>query len=241
MKDCFPTASFRAMSWKWVTDCWNAKSMSSLEQESLLFHTALLWLPGGSTSMAVISVGNQGCSLESSASAPAAVTFWKEVELCFPSDCRKKKKSLQVLCEQDEIFFYLFSPAFGRRVSLRLKRSHSPWPRRALDPARVWLWYWFHSGNSERLRLTQTDPTGLGKWDGGAAKACPTMGSLDRGPAAVGGKWTMDHLWETQCSRSTMGSCSGSCLSLAFIMITWLVQALFINPDKLLTSKTSCN
>lgn len=108
-------------------------------------------------------------------------------------------KSSNSLLEMRFFFlFFFFFPALGQRMSLRLKRSHSPWLKTALDPARVSLWYQsFHSGNSERLRLTQLD---LAKWDAGAAKAHSTMGPLGRGSADVGGRWTMDHLWDTQCS-----------------------------------------
>lgn len=110
-------------------------SGSSLEQESLLFHTALLWLPHGSTSVAVINVDSQGCSLESSESAPAAVTFWKGVELHFSSNCRreKKMKSSNSLLEM-RFFFLFFFPSSGTEDVSQAEEITLPMAKNSLGP-----------------------------------------------------------------------------------------------------------
>lgn len=155
MKDCFPTANFRAVSWKWVTDCWNVRFM-------WVFPGTRVSPVPHSSPLAPRWLHFYGCdqcgqsSLENSATAPAAVTFWKGVELHFSSDCRRKKRSLQVLCEEDEIFIYLLIfPSFWKEGVSQAEEITLPMAKNNLGPCRgltpVLISQW-------ELWKAQTDP-----------------------------------------------------------------------------------
>lgn len=142
--------------------------------------------------------------------------------------------AVQVFCLcGDEVFLL----ALGKSLSCKLKEPHSPRPMQPLALPGVLSSTGHCNGNSAQPGQT---PQNLAKWERGASKAHPTMGPSGQGSWSwqqeVGDGLLLREKW---CSPIPAGSCSGSWLHLAFTVMTWHV--LDINPDKLLTSKTSCN